>query len=436
MSDRLAIWLYGTKIATVEQERRRMRLQYTPQTIQTFPAGAPLLSLQLDVTRERFPNGVVRAFLDGLLPEDDSRRLIAQDLKLRADDTFALIRALGRDCAGALVIQPDDDEPPPPATTVTAEPLGENDIQRLVENLRSAPLGVDQRVRISLAGVQEKLLLTRLPDGRWGRPVDGTPSTHILKPEIRDYPQTVENEALCMRVAKNLGMDVADVETVAVGGRRLIVVSRYDRVVTPTGEVERIHQEDFCQATGTLPAQKYEEDGGPSLRKVAGILTETDPDSLEPLLRAVTLNVVIGNGDAHAKNFSLLHDRGGALRLAPLYDLLSTLMYGDDRLAMYIDNVRHTDRVTFERLINEAATWGLSRTRAEEVVGDLLARIPDAVKRAASETPGTPTEVLEIVKTQLNRLRPGDAQVLIRTGPDPDLEGLAEHIADEPSQLD
>jgi serine/threonine-protein kinase HipA len=406
MSDRLAIWLYDTKVATVEQERRRMRLRYTPEAIQMFPAGAPLLSLQLTVRQDRFPNGVVRSFLDGLLPEGDARRAIAEDFGLRANDTFGLARALGRDCAGALVIQPDDEAAPPRPTTLTAEPLSDDDLLRLVDNLRSAPLGVDRRVRISLAGVQEKLLLTRLPDGSWGRPVDGTPSTHILKPEIRGYPQTVENEAFCMRVAKHLDMAVAEVETATVGGRKLIVVARYDRIVAPSGAVERVHQEDFCQATGTLPANKYEEDGGPSLRKIAGILSEADPDSLDSLLRAVTLNVAIGNGDAHAKNFSLLHDRSGALRLAPLYDLLSTLMYGDDRLAMYIDNVRRTNRVTFDRLVNEAATWGSSRTRAADIVTDILTRLPDAVERAARETPGAPAGVLEIVSAQLERLRP------------------------------
>lgn len=401
MSDRIAIWLYETKVAIVERDRHRMRLWYTPEALETFPDGAPLLSLPLALSEERFPNGVVRSFLDGLLPEGDARRVIAEDLGLRADDTFGLARALGRDCAGALVIQRDDEDAPKAPTTLTAEPLTEEDLALLVDNLRSAPLGVNQRVRISLAGVQEKLLLTRLPDGTWGRPVDGTPSTHILKPEIREYPHTVENEAFCMRLARHLGMTVADIDTVTVNERQLIVVSRYDRAVARSGAVERIHQEDFCQATGLLPSKKYEEDSGPSLRKMAGILRTVDRDSLETLLEATTLNVLIGNGDAHAKNFSLLHDRNGALRLAPLYDLLSTLMYGDDRLAMYIDNVHRTNRVTFERLINEAATWGLSRTKAAETVNDLLARIPEAVKRAESETPGTPAEILEIVETQL-----------------------------------
>jgi serine/threonine-protein kinase HipA len=405
MSERLAIWLYETKVATIDRERRRMRLRYTPEALGAFPYGDPLLSLQLPLSDEGFPNGVVRSFLDGLLPEGDARRIIAENLSLRADDTFGLARALGRDCAGALVIQPDDDDRPRSPTTLTAEPLSNADLGRLVDNLRSAPLGVNRRVRISLAGVQEKLLLTRLPDSRWGRPVDGTPSTHILKPEIREYPRTVENEAFCMRLAKNLGMEVAEVETITVNERQLIVVSRYDRLVGASGAVERIHQEDFCQATGLLPSKKYEEDSGPSLRKMAGILRTVDQNSLKALLEATTLNVLIGNGDAHAKNFSLLHDRGGALRLAPLYDLLSTLTYGDDRLAMYIDNVHRTNRVTFERLINEAATWGLSRARAEEILNDLLTRIPEAVKRAKSATPGTPAELLEIVGTQLDALR-------------------------------
>ena len=405
MTERLAIWLYGVKVAVVEEERRRLRLEYTPEALGSFPGGTPLLSLKMPLTSERFPNGIVRPFLDGLLPEGDARRILAEDFSLRADDTFGLMRALGRDCAGALVVQPDGEPAPPRGTTHTAEPLTEEALAELVGNLRSAPLGADSRVRISLAGVQEKLLLTRLPDGTWGRPVDGTPSTHILKPEIREYPQTVENEAFCMRLAKHAGLDVAEVETITVAGQRLIVVSRYDRMIGPDGAVERFHQEDFCQAIGIPSIKKYQEDGGPSLRQVARVLQVTDPKSLDRLLRATSLNVIVGNGDAHGKNLSLLHEVSGALRLAPLYDVLSTLFYGDTRLAMYVDNVRRIDQVTIHRLVNEAAAWGVSRAKASEVVTELLAAIPEAAERAADETPGVPQQSLKIVMARLDTVR-------------------------------
>jgi serine/threonine-protein kinase HipA len=404
--DRLAVWLYGAKVAIIERDRRRLRLEYLPEAMETIPFGTPLLSLTLPLTNERFGSGVVRPFLDGLLPEGDSRRALAEELGLRADESFGLISALGRDCAGAVVIQPDDEPAPPSPTVLSAEPLTDEALGDLVANLRAAPLGVDQRVRISLAGVQEKLLLTRMPDGRWGRPVDGTPSTHILKPEIAAFPHTVENEAFCMRVAKHLGLPVAAVETTVVGSRKLIVVERYDRLILPDGNVTRLHQEDFCQATGVQPDRKYEEDGGPSLRRIAGILqSAASSDAVETLLRMVTLNVLIGNGDAHAKNFSLLHEPSGALHLAPAYDLMSTLIYGDDRLAMYIDDVRRTDRVTTDRLMKEATAWGLSRTQAPDIVGQLLDAIPEAVERADEETPGVLPEIKQIIASQVDRLR-------------------------------
>jgi serine/threonine-protein kinase HipA len=408
MANALAIWLYGIRVAVVEQERDRLRLHYTKEALERYALGVPLLSLSLPLTPGRHPHGVVRAFLDGLLPEGEPRRAVAADFDLRAGDTYGLIRALGRDCAGALVIQPDDEPPPPEPTTKTAEPLTVAAIADLVANLRSAPLGVDARVRISLAGVHEKLLLTRMPDGSWGRPVEGTPSTHILKPQIAEYPNTVENEAFCMRLARHLGLFVSAVETTTVNRRRVIIVERYDRNVRPDGTVERIHQEDFCQATAIPPERKYEEDGGPTLRRIAGVLQGVaGPDWLETLLRGVALNVLIGNGDAHGKNFSLLHDASGSLRLAPLYDLLSTLVYGDDRLAMYIDNVQRTNRVTADRMVNEAVRWGLSRGRASEIIAEILDRAPAAVRAARDETEGVPAGILQVVDSQLAQLRSG-----------------------------
>lgn len=406
MADELAVWLHGTWVATIDSARRRVRLTYTDEARGLYAPGTPVLSLSLPVRAERFPQGIVRPFLDGLLPEGESRRVIARAVGVDAEDTYGLVRALGRDCAGAIVIQPVEESAPPPSTAVTADPLSDEELADLVRNLRNAPLGAGGRVRVSLAGVQEKLLLTRMPDNTWGRPVDGTPSTHILKPEIAAYPNTIENEAFCMRVAKHLGLRVANVETTEVAGRKLIVVERYDRMVQPDGTVERIHQEDFCQATGARPEHKYQQDGGPPLKRIAEIVAAvTVRGSLERLLQAVTLNTLVGNGDAHAKNLSLLHERSGVLQLAPIYDVMCTLTYDDDRLAMYVDDVHRTNRVTTQRLANEAASWGLPRRRCEEIVADILDRAPGAIDAARDETAGVPDAIVSTADSQLTQLR-------------------------------
>jgi serine/threonine-protein kinase HipA len=404
----LAVWQQGIQVALIWQERRRLRLRYTDDALERYALGRPIFSVGLPLTPERYTHLPVRAFLDGLLPEGEARIAVAQDIGVRPDDTFGLIRALGRDCAGAIVVQPIDEPPPPQPTISTARPLTEAEIAELVANLREAPLGIGSRVRMSLAGVQEKLLLTRLADGQWGQPVDATPSTHILKPEVTRYPGTVENEAFCMRLAKHLELDVAEVETTAANGRKLMVVRRYDRVVHPDGSIERLHQEDFCQATGTPPSQKYEDDGGPSLKRIADILQfVAGPGETEALLRATVLNVLIGNGDAHGKNFSLLYDSRG-MRLAPLYDLASTLYYiEEERLAMYIDNVRRIQLVTPERLVKEAVSWGLSRQLAIEIVADVLERAPPAITAAAEETDNLPRQLLRLVRSQSERLITG-----------------------------
>jgi serine/threonine-protein kinase HipA len=209
-----------------------------------------------------------------------------------------------------------------------------------------------------------------------------------------------------MRVASHLGLPVAAVDTFTIGTRTLLVVERFDRVMHPDGTVDRVHQEDFCQATGTTSDKKYEDDGGPSLRRIAELLQgAATPDAVEDLLRAVTTNVLIGNGDAHAKNFSIMHQPSGALTLTPMYDLMCTLHYGDDRLAMYIDNVHRTNRVTAQRLANEAARWGLSRDRAATIINELLQNAPTAIETARNETEGVPKEMVAVVKRQLTQLQ-------------------------------
>lgn len=405
-ADELDVWLHGRRVAVVSRQRDRLDLAYTEEALAEYPLGIPLLSLSLPLVPERYTKGRVHPFLDGLLPEGEPRRVAAEDFDLLASDTFGLLRALGRDCAGAIVVQPAGDGPPPEPSTLAAEPLDDGELEALVANLRSAPLGTSRRVRVSLAGVQEKLVLTRMPDGRWGSPVDGSPTTHLLKPELAEYPATVANEAFCMRTALYLGLPVAHVETMTVGGRPLLVVERFDREIDADGIVVRFHQEDLAQATGIPPDKKYQEDGGPSLARIASVLQSVAAtDARDALLRMATLNVVVGNGDAHAKNFSLLHRRSGAVDLAPAYDVLSTLHYGDERLAMYVDDVRRIQRVTGERLMNEAAAWGLARDRAMHVVTDVLERLPEATARAREETDAVPDDLARLVEGQAERLR-------------------------------
>jgi serine/threonine-protein kinase HipA len=409
MAEALSVWLHGMRVASIDQDRDRPRLTYTDEALDRYPLGTPVLSLSLPVRPQRYTQGTVRPYLDGLLPVGDARKAIARDVHVAERDTYGLIRALGRDCAGAIVIQPEGDPPPPTPTTTSAEPLSDSELEALVRDLRSAPLGAGGRVRVSLAGVQEKLVLTRMTDGSWGRPVDGTPSTHILKPEIASFPDTAENEAFCMRIAQHLGLSVAAIDTTEIAGRKLIIVERYDRRVATDGTVERIHQEDLCQATGVPPESKYQEDGGPSLRRIADILAAVAaPGSLERLLQAVTVNCLVGNGDAHAKNFSLLHHPTGALTLAPLYDLMCTQGYGDDRLAMFVDDVHRTDRVTTDRIVNEAARWGMARDRAATIVNELVDAAPAAISAALDETSGVPDELISTIEGQLVQLRSGD----------------------------
>lgn len=177
--------------------------------------------------------------------------MLAYDFGLDERDVFALLEALGRDCAGALILLPEGEQP---VVGGQPEPASDDEIARRLRELRFHPLGVDQRVRVSLAGMEEKLLLAR-SDGGWGLPVDGAPSTHILKPAHPLLPLSIANEALCLRTASHLGMRVADVGIVEFSDVTALVVERYDRVHTPDGVVRFAPGRLLPGARSRLPAQ-------------------------------------------------------------------------------------------------------------------------------------------------------------------------------------
>lgn len=418
----LDVWLYGIRVGVLtEPKYGKMRFDYTEEAEARFTVGSPALSTSMPVDAGRRPRGdIVRSFFTALLPEGDARWTISDEFSVRRGDYFGLISAIGRDCAGAVVIQPIGS--PPPGTTGSVDPLADSDIERLVARIKERPLGADAEMRVSLPGAQEKLLLARGRDGRWGRPINGEPSTHILKPQDMRLDSYASAEAFCLGAARRLGLTNVDADVVEIAGRPVVVVSRYDRQQTAQG-VFRIHQEDACQSLGVdcadNPSRKYQAGGGPAMKTFARVLSDHAPseDRLK-LLALTTLNVVAGNADAHARNLSIVHLSDGTTRLAPAYDITPTSFYKgvptsdgpkdmSDKLGMWINNKRVIHDVTAEDIASEGASWGLSGSEATKVVEDTITRLKNAIHEEAEEV-AIPAEMLQFISQRAEALGDGD----------------------------
>lgn len=390
----LVVRLYGETVAELSSAGPgQITCRYTDQARDRWPLNLPLLSCSLPLTRR--PHKNAGPFFRGLLPEGAALAAVAAEARVPTFDTFGILTRFGRDIAGAAVISADGEGHGP--GRVVDYPRHE--LETDVADLEERPLGLHDDSELSLAGLQNKLLLVATPHG-WGRPAAGYPSTHILKVEDRRYPGMVTMEAACLRLARAIGLTNVEVRTERVGALDCIIVSRYDRRADAgTGAVERIHQEDICQALGTdidrnERRAKYQEYGGPGWREVAGLVTrhagEAAPAQLRRLLRTAVFTQVIGNGDAHGKNLALLHTEPGTVVLAPLYDTVPTALWPrlPDRAAMWVNGKRRLSAVTAEDLVTEARSWPLTERTARQVVAetadDLLAALaridlPDAL---------------------------------------------------------
>jgi serine/threonine-protein kinase HipA len=351
-------------------------------------------------------------FFENVLPEGPALVRMAALAGVRPVDTYGILTAFGRDCAGALMVLPDGERPGQTSGSGYA-PMTLGDLRRVISALDVAPLGAapERGFRPSLAGFQRKALLGRSADGTWQLPYGDAPSTWILKPD-GSHPMAA-NEATCLRLAAACGLTVPEAEILEVSGLPVLAVRRYDRQDSPSGEIPvRVHQEDGCQATATPPGLKYEEQGGPALRDLAGILRNFgDPRDVTSLLRRTTFNMAVGNADAHAKNFSLLHERDSPMvTLAPVYDVISTIsleitdsagqpMQADTHLGQRVGGQADVRKVTAGNLIDEAATWGIRRRAAAAVVTEMLEQVLTAIP----ETPGD-ERVLAAIREQAIRI--------------------------------
>jgi serine/threonine-protein kinase HipA len=345
----------------VQDEQGVMRFKYDSQWLHR--PGAIPLSHSLPLIDKRFGRNESHAFFAGILPEQHQRETIAKTLGISPRNDFAMLDKIGGECAGAVTFLPEGQMPPKREDSYRV--LSSEALAEILRTLPRRPLMAgEDGVRLSLAGAQDKIAV-HVSSDRISLPLAGAPSTHILKPAIQRFEGLVFNEALCMQLARDIGLNGAHVETHKVEEIDFLLIKRYDRILkrdgTSTTEIlYRIHQEDFCQALGIAPENKYQIEGGPSLRDCFALLREVSSApvlDLNALLDAVIFNVLVGNNDAHGKNFSLVYSEGQT-RLAPLYDVLSTAYYAElsPKMAMKIGGEYNPQQLTsrdFERMADE-----------------------------------------------------------------------------------
>lgn len=333
------------------------------------------ISLSLPLRADEYVGGAAHTFFGNLLPEGIVRQAVCARLGISPDNDFALLQAIGGECAGALSLLDPAQRPSTP-DEYAYEQLTTRRLQDVIDDGVVPLLIGGASTRLSLAGAQDKIPVAVL-DGALHLPLNAAPSTHILKLPNPRYPHLPANEAFVLGLARRLGFDVVDAELVTTTEPASLLVARYDRVRSDEPwPAWRLHQEDLCQATGTPPLRKYEAEGGPTLVRVTTVIRDSVYRPLVDVPRVLAwqaFNLVIGNSDGHAKNLSVLYADGGAKRLAPFYDLVSTREYKglDRKLAMAIGGRHNPDE------IGRAEWVTLSRELriAERVVLDLVADV-------------------------------------------------------------
>jgi serine/threonine-protein kinase HipA len=386
----LAVYFEQRLVGTISVSSNGPSFTYDRRWLETRAAFP--ISTTMPLQPERFPPEVFLPWAANLLPESVQLRALGQLLGTAPSDVIGLLSAIGRDTAGALSIGKFG------GTSLLHWRAidNERDLETLIAELPSKPfLAGDEGVSISLAGVQNKLAVAVEESGRICVPLEGAPSTHILKPDAERLWGSVQNEAFCLSLAKRLGIPTPQVTTGKAGTRTYLLATRYDRALID-GRWRRLHQEDFCQVLGKPPSAKYESSqtgiAGPTLSEMfAATRRLMLPTEIVRLLDMVVFNVIACNTDAHAKNYSIMiHAKGASL--APLYDVMCGQVWEHvtKNLAQKVagksrgEDLKGGDWVRFARECGLGARQVLARVRAlaqsvgseAEAAADEVARMP------------------------------------------------------------
>ncbi len=403
----LDVYFYGKKIGKLTEKNSRLSFKYNED------ADTPL-SVNLPLQKEAFNDKLTRSFFNNLLPEEGIREAVARYKQVSSNNPFALLKEIGGECAGAVELYPQgakrEDEP----SGLT--PISEEKIAELLKNQAQIPLLVGEEIRLSLAGAQQKIALAILPENsdNYYLPQGSYISTHIIKPQNPSFEDIIYNEHFCMSLAKLIGLPIAHSFIKNFAGEFGYVVKRFDRETDSTmaSGLKRIHQEDFCQAL-CMPDKKYQKEGGPSIKQCYKFIAAADfnrkADALMNFLKTIVFNFIIGNSDAHGKNFSFLH-RGGKYELSPLYDLVSTQVYTvlSPNLAMSVGGEYNPNLIHRSHFIAMAKDLEIKPTMVEKIIDEMSAKItaalPELDKQFAGN--GIKTEIVAQIKALIeNRIK-------------------------------
>ena len=392
-----------------ESERNRFVFRYAAEYL--ADPNAERLSFALPLQAEPFDEEVSYNYFANLLPPEVVRRKLEKCLHVSKNNIFGFLKEIGGDCAGAVALYA-------PGVKMNLggeekfEELDDAKASEILKSLKRRPLFAKGKdgYRYSAAGAQDKLV-ARIADGRLLLPLDGTPSTHIVKPGSDEFVHSVENEFFCQRLAAELGIRAAKASIAVFGGERYYVSERFDRE-TVDGKVRRLHQEDFCQMLSVDPEVKYESDGGPKFSDLIATMRDLHVPLSETLalVDMFCFNYLIGNADAHAKNYSVV-TRNRKPELAPMYDAVSTLVYPDlsRDFAMSIGGEMSVDRIERKNFEALAVACGMSPklflARLDALATRIIATAEGLAKQLDSAWP-CPVygEILKVVASQVKAL--------------------------------
>jgi len=402
------VFLHDVYIGQLCSEEGRLTFSYDQDYLKQDNARP--ISSSMPLSPQIFTHSIVSPYFSGLLPDEGVRYRLAKYLQLSDKNIFSLLEAIGGECAGAVSVKKTMQQNDEGSHYLVLE---ENQAFEVMHSLEQRPFLVGERdIRISAAGAQSKLMVGFV-NGKLSIPKGDTPSTHMIKPNIPGYEYTVENEFFCMNLAAKIGLPTPKAEIFLLKNESFYLVERYDRCFQQD-KIKRLHQEDFCQILNIPPEIKYENEGGPSLHDCIGVIENLIRQGLMPgidklrFLKLVMFNYLIGNTDAHGKNFSILYLNKG-VTLAPCYDLISTMAYSNhykDKMAMKIGGQYENTFIEKKNWQKLAIELGFKESFVLEQLKKMALLVETSAHVLKNEIPSCPiyNKILKVIAHQASKI--------------------------------